>query len=333
MRNKAYQKGVAIVYAVLLMAGIMAASLAIAGLIVRELRITQDIAQSIKAYYGAETGVEYALAEYKRIGSVPAEGGTVGDVDWEIEPLSDNDNFPFSLPWETTKEIPLYDVRDGSYFLGNPGTPVDQLRFSWEESPESPQWLEITLLSWEKEGNNIVLSPDLSTAKVQKKIVDVRGNSNKFYILDLTDAGEGWWHGDDYLQLLRFKHVNQGGPAHAEAVQFNVTAFGSGFGLPLNQETAFRVQGSAKGGADEIRRSLEIDLPLKPAAYNVYDYVLFSENEIDKTTSTDYNGGASATPTPTSTPFPSIVTVTSPVVTKIPVTAIPTVTLVTPTKP
>lgn len=272
------EKGITLVLALLLTGTVTIAALIIAALLVRELHLTDNIRKSLIAYYGAESGLESALYDYKN-GDWPPPNihGDVAEVSsWDINFGLGATEMNVSLPWETTKEIPLYDA-EGSFG-------VTAIKFCWSNcgaggphqlglGPAAIEWTILTLHQNVGE-TETWMEPGPRGAEISRGIIDGTGKTE--VLLNLPWVIENWDATDRHV--LRFKHIN--GENH-DAVDFQITMQGAGGGaVPFNQETSFKVTGTAAGG--EVSRALEVTLLPRSPAYNVFDYVIFSDTYVGK---------------------------------------------------
>jgi hypothetical protein len=284
MKKKSFQKGLTLVLALLLMTAIMAVSLALSTIIVREMRLSQNIKQSTIAYYGAESGLERALYEYYQVsplyeipsnlsGQVPVGfPGFDFIADWRLDSVVSETEVTANLAWEEgVKEVPLYNVVSGETWPN-----LSNVYISWNETGDQPKFIEWTLLYWETEGGFVKLDPKLEGAKTVKEIVDAKPVLNRTIRIPVSTL-----IGANTPALLRFKHVGAGG--QGLRVNFTVTADDTaGTALAIGQETGIKVTGTSLQGQGDISRALQVTIPRKPPAFGVFDYLLFSDTGISK---------------------------------------------------
>lgn len=274
------EEGITLVLALLLTGTVTVAALIIASLLVRELRLTDNIRKSLIAYYGAESGLESALYDYKTQNKL---GDTHGDVagisTWDINFGLGTQALNVSLPWETTKEIPLYDPDYQSFN-------VESINFCWSncagglgQSGPAPAAIEWTILTLRQDAQGTWLEPGPRGAKIDRGIIDCAGKNE--VPLDLSGAIPDWDAGDRHL--LRFKHIDKYPPFGVEpgTIPFTITMAGESGPVAFNQETAFKVTGTITGPAD-VSRALDVAITPNSPAYNVFDYVIFSDTFVGK---------------------------------------------------
>lgn len=299
------EKGITLVLALLLTGTVTIAALIIASLLVRELRLTDNIRKSLIAYYGAESGLESALYEAPQLETF---SGNVGNVSsWIIRANEGLASLSFILDWEMTKQIPLYDVIDRTPF------DVQTVTFCWENcggleqpglKPPPPLAIEWTMLTLGDYNAGTWLEPGPKGAQIDKGIIDCAGKTEETLTLaQLFPPGSLHQWDSAEFHLLRFKHISEypGRNGHPGKVNFTMTMTDSdGDPVPLNQETVFKVTGTAAQGQD-VSRALEADIPFERAAYDVFDYVIYSDTYVGK----DYSAGGGAN-TPAATIVPPV---------------------------
>ena len=74
------QKGIALYYAVLVLAVLLSIALGLSTIAVGQLKVFGDVGDSVKALYAADSGMENVLYEIKQNNLLPDYSGTVGDV-------------------------------------------------------------------------------------------------------------------------------------------------------------------------------------------------------------------------------------------------------------
>jgi hypothetical protein len=306
--------------AIFLVAAVTASSLVVAALLVRELRLTDNMRQSLTAYYGAESGLESALYEYYKAGGITTLDGQVGDVSsWNLTVApSTTEMVVSSLPWEKTKEIPLYDLETFASLN------VQTIKIAWnEDSPFSltpPMDLEWTFLTLrnEKKGAETYLQPGPRGVAVKKGIKSCAGLAS--ITLDLKNDLNIILNPAD-RHILRFKHIN--GTSPYPNVTFTVTMQDDkGQEVAFNQETALKITGTALPDA-MVSRALAVSIPRKAPAYDVFDYVIYSDTFVGK----DFSSGLVVPTVTIKPPGPTVVPTITPGPTSVPtVTVKPSVT-------
>ena len=284
MKKNSFQKGLTLVLALLLMTAIMAVSLALSTIIVREMRLSQNIKQSTIAYYGAESGLERALYDYYQevpLYSVSEDlNGTVPlnflwyapTSSWRLDSVVNDISVRADLAWEEgVKEVPLYNVVSGEAWPN-----LRNVYISWDETGDQPEFIEWTLLYWDTEGGLVKLDPKLGGAKTIKEIVDADLVLNRTLRIPISSL-----IGANTPALLRFKHVGGGG--QGRTVSFTVTADDTaGSAVAIGQETGIKITGTSLADQGDISRALQVTIPRKPPAFGVFDYLLFSDTGISK---------------------------------------------------
>lgn len=315
------QRGITLVMALLLTSAVIASSLIVASILVRELRLTDNMRQSLVAYYGAESGLESILySYYKENGSLEPPGGAVGLVaDWRISTDGNSaEVLKIDLPWETSQEIPLYKVDKPDDVF-----PVAKIEINLSPGVSlSPEAIEYTLLTQPQ--NNALggfgLEPGPRGLEVTKKIVSFSGDGitiKPAEVLAATGADPNGRH------ILRFKHIGVNG--YNQTFPFVIRMWdASGEPIAFNQNMLYKIVGTTKN--KRVSRALTVGLNLKPPAYDVFDYVIFSDAYVSR----DYlNSSLSPGEPPTQiSPIPTISlspvpTIVNPTVIKPPVIVTP----------
>lgn len=258
--------------------------MALSTIIVREMRLSQNIKQSTIAYYGAESGLERSLYDYYKeaplysisedlSGKVPVNFLWYGaSAEWQLDSVVNDLLVTADLAWEEgVKEVPLYNVVSGETWPN-----LRNVYISWNETGDQPEFIEWTLLYWETEGGFVKLDPKLGGAKTVKEIVDANLVLNRTLRIPVSSL-----IGANTPALLRFKHVGAGG--QGLTVSFTVTADdAAGSAVAIGQETGIKITGTSLQGQGDISRALQVTIPRKPPAFGVFDYLLFSDTGISK---------------------------------------------------
>ncbi|EKD49507.1 MAG: hypothetical protein ACD_63C00118G0003 [uncultured bacterium] len=260
------QKGVTLVVAVLLMAAVMATSLLVASIIVKELGMTRNLGDSVMAYYAGETGVESYLYDLKR-GSIPQMSGSLANgANWSVREVSGEGNvytFP-DVPRDKSIEVPLYNIRDGG------SKNIDEIRISWSAAgfASAPE-IEWSFLSWDQNMGNLELEPGPRGVRVR------RGKNQASPIIFQAGVQGSPIKDESRSYILRFKHIN----GDNKNLSITVTALKDGGAVPLDVQKQVRSTGTV---SDNISRAVEVKMMPKRTAYDVFDYVIFSDSELEK---------------------------------------------------
>lgn len=78
--SKKNESGVSLIFTVFILTGILAISLGIANLMLKEIKMSSNIGYSVTAYYAADTGIEKTLYNARK-GSGPCGNGETLSID------------------------------------------------------------------------------------------------------------------------------------------------------------------------------------------------------------------------------------------------------------
>lgn len=296
--------GQALLLSLLIMAGITAAGIGFATLIISQIKAAENIDNSISATYGAESGLEKALhiVKINRLNST-----TLADTITEIETVSktfstaglsvvfDEDaisseevNNKFSLQQDESRQIDFYNPDDPFGATTN----IAALYLSWDNNPvpiseppwdyddgygTGPEWVEVSWTGWDLDGN--------SFENVEKELYS---GADLFFDADLC-------HEDSYIQCtiipldpdmigLSYYQVRVKA-LHAGIDDVEIKALDVGLNLvPIPS----RVHIKTVGKYGRTQQALNASLPWKIPSSGIFDYVIFSEEQINKTPETNY---------------------------------------------
>jgi len=269
--------------------GIMIVSAEFALFVVSSIRQARSIDHSTIASYAAESGIESGLHQVRKEGRTilrkakSADGEFPSGMGWTLENTADATRFKNSitvlektlLQKNETVEFGLYRI-DGNGMKGVQN--LESLRLAWISSPcpyadqcegsPNPQF-EVSIVVWE-EG-----AVDWSSAQVVKEFLDP--GDAKTVILpigELVPKGSG---GQPKPMLVRIK-------ALFRDVQGTVATIHSDLGansnpLEIPNYFLFQPQGSFRTISQSMYRAI---VPGKDSAGGIFDYVLFSEEQVKK---------------------------------------------------
>jgi hypothetical protein len=302
--NNSDKSGQALLLALLIMAGITAAGVGFATLIISQIRASENIENSIIASYAAESGLEKALHIVK---TNRATGSTLADTITEIEGLTNLPNFTkvglsvlydengtsseevrnkFSLLQDESKQIDLYNP-DSPFGVDNG---IRYLYVSWDNNPlpisdafynngygTGPEWIEISWTGWDLNGN--------SYENVEKILLPsdaLRYNSTlcnaSSYIQCTTVILD-----PDSIGLVHYQVRVKALYANVDDIE--IKALDDSNNL-VNIPSRIRLKTIGKFG--RTQQALNASLPWKIPISGLFDYVIFSEEQINKTPETNY---------------------------------------------
>ncbi|MBI2483572.1 hypothetical protein HYV71_00095 [Candidatus Uhrbacteria bacterium] len=265
--------------------GIMIVSAEFALFVVSSIRQARSIDQSVIASYAAESGIESGLYQVRKEGVTSlrkvksADGEFPIGMSWTLENTGSATRFKNSITKlekslllkNETVEFGLYKV-DGNGMKGVEN--LKSLLLTWASSPcpytdqcdgtPNPQF-EITIVVWDEGTIN------WSSAKVVKEFLDPGEEDNRV-ILPISELIDS-----DRPMLIRVK-------ALFRDVQGSVVTIHSDLGansnpLEIPNYFLFQPEGVSNAISQSIQRAI---VPGKETAGGIYDFVLFSEEQVTK---------------------------------------------------
>lgn len=275
-------QGGVLLLALMIMAGIITISAATGSLILNELKQSSQLDRAMTAFYAADSGVERGLYLLKKQDfSVEQLGLTESILPnssyYHLYAENGEKVYYKTLAQDEAWQLDLYQPGNLS-----PLTPaIKSLRFNWTGAVGS--WLEVRYIPWSSDG---VFNPNpelywqdrgktvkLSLGEVPY-VLNLINNSNYLYVVRLTARTAAI----NSLEVTAYDRINPGsspecaplGPSSQCAVtipgQVQIKSVGE---YPFNL-------------SDASKQAIEVTLPLKDPLSGMFDYVLFSEEEISK---------------------------------------------------
>jgi hypothetical protein len=285
------ERGVVLLLALLLIAAITATGVGFSLLIIGELKASSNIDNSIVAYYAAQNGVEHALLEVKdgRANSTLDEtiNGTTGvggivRMEGSLLPLG------VAATWDTRQSTTSEDIilasvpknKTVELDLLNPDDPaeasaVESVKFEWSDSCEGISWLEIGYVYWTP-GTQISWPTD--SQMVYKNIAACERGSGHYgrpcdpYIANYFSATS-----PEKVYRLRIKALD------CDVENLSITAYDTD-NAPTGDEIPIpsRVNIKSIGTYANSRIALTVSTPWLPSILGLFDYAIFSEENLDK---------------------------------------------------
>lgn len=154
------QQGTILLLALLIMSGLVIGGFTLGSVVVSELRQSRQLDQAIVAYYGAESGAEKLLFDWRDTSLCGAlcptnaqlfanptcnESSTIG---WtcSMSTAQSVNQVSFVLPQMQVEQIPLYLADDPSKRSG-----AESMRIFWQDADIKnglEPWLEVSILGW-----------------------------------------------------------------------------------------------------------------------------------------------------------------------------------------
>ena len=261
------QSGTTLLLAMLIMAGILTVSLATSKLVINEVVQSAQLDKAIVAFYASEAGIERSLYQVRQ------QGYNASDLHQFTEALDNNSSY--ELIAEDTEDV-LYATiaKDESYqvdlyepnSLNALDNPIKSVRISWEGAGA---WLEVRWNSWTTSG--VVENP-------QGVYIS---QASSPYIIQLYDSTS---------YLYRLKIIAR----QAQAANVTITAYDDinpvancaplpVCQVPIPGRVSIKSLGEyPDGSARASRQAILVTMPQRSPLSGLYDYVIYSEEEIVK---------------------------------------------------
>jgi len=243
--------------AMLIMASIVTASAATSRLVINEVLQSFQLDKSIVAFYAAEAGVERGLYQARHFDFNATEFNQLAadlpnNSSYQLVAKGAEDALYASLNQDESYQVDLFDA-NGLSVLANP---IRSLRISWTGVGS---WLEIKWTPWTTSG---VLDNPQSV-----KVSQVSSP----YTLQLYDSTA-------YLYRVRLIARN------ALASNIQITAYNSlGVQVPIPGRVSIKGLGKYPvNSAQASAQAILVTMPQKSPVSGLYDYVLYSEEDIKK---------------------------------------------------
>ena len=267
MKSINNNQGTILLLALMVMAGIMTVSIGTATLIISEVKQSLQLDQSIIAFYAAESGSERGLYQARAQNFDPA---AIGQLNVELEnnasyQLVATDTEPVlykNLAQDETYQVDLYDPHS----LGVLTNPIKAISLEWAGGSS---WLEVNWSCWNTNG---ALGEPKSAYLAQGEIA----------FIDLFDAA------DCYLYRLRImaRHGDANSiqlKAYSEVDPVQTCNGAENCRAPLPARVQIKAVGKYPSNSSApSRQAILVTMPEKPPLSGLYDYVLYSEEEVKK---------------------------------------------------
>lgn len=280
------EHGSSILFVILLLGFVFVVGFSVSALVVRELKTTTLSQKSQEAYYAAESGVERAIFEVNKniedpaipVAWQPVDGTDLRYLLRKDTETRDLSSFPVFLEAGESKMIPFFnpEALNTSLF---PGVSAE-LTVVCEDctSPFIPN-MEVTIFSipvttgatggfdadfdinalQDNSASNKAASSDESNIFINKRL---RANANNPVIETLSNV-------DNRLYGIVIKSIEYSG-----TYSVNVNP---GF----QAQNVVTIKSFGDRGTGDVRRSIEISYRLNREPVDIFDYVLFSNDDID----------------------------------------------------
>lgn len=281
------RRGIVMLLSLLVLSAITAVAVSMAVIIIKDVNSASNVDHAIQAYYAAESGIEKGLSLVKQgrydqdtLAEMVAQFPAPPDP-----PLSDN--LENSAAWQLTAATnEAYTI---SYLKKNQSLVLDLYDPTWpnpdaggfesftvealDAQPEAnPAWLEISYFPWEITGSGLLWN-DL---KVQKRLLSISETApntptifdllpNEYYRIRVKALF-------DDIKNVRVSAYDEDDPSACDP------AYSCTKAIPN------RVLISALGSSGANQARLTASVPWQVPVSGIFDYVLFSEQPLDKRT-------------------------------------------------
>ncbi len=263
--------GTALLLSLLILSGVLSVGAIMAGVVIREIRQSQSLDRAIISYYAAESGAEHALFDWRKYNDNSRFSNCdelVDQVSWECsavrQPVTE---LVFNLDQMQIKEIPLYQPGNLSQSAG-----VNKAVISWNDANPSPinidePWLEVSLLGWpagsslDFENNKEVIRRVFACAPL------VAGGEECS-----TVTVDNFVSSNSYIVRIR--------PLYDDLSRVTVRFYDNLDNLV--DLSTYILAANFTGKYRSIKQAIHLQLPITDPASAMFDFIIFSEEDIDK---------------------------------------------------
>lgn len=266
--------GVVLVYALLVIGLFSAIALTVSLIIINELRLTSSATDGTLAYYAAESGIERGLYGVKvmRNGGIVALTSAVAAVRTYADSFTANSaSYADDQTESTTSLITDRLIEENGYAQADyynaddPLSPSDVDYVVVSNSGTDPDtWAEVSWIGWDNTGT-------LGTSVNAKKIIGPTDLSNGWTI-NLADAFSGTTIVGYRLRVRAL---------FGQLSSLSVIPYSTATGLPVTNLPS-QVVVKSVGKRTSFKQALTATVPWRLPLSGLYDYVLFSEGELNK---------------------------------------------------
>lgn len=270
------KSGIVLLLALLILASVLATSLTVGSIVLRELRITHTSDRAVSAYYAAESGLEQGLywwrADQKKGDDLLVESSSAKVLDsnkaswWRSSQVTEN-QLLMSLKKDQSTQLDLFDIT-------NPLSEASQaqsLVVSWDGNPAScpsagSEWLEVAWTGWK---GGILSNMNIERRFYSNSNVWFNGSRQEF-VVNLPLASVGY--------RVRLKAL------FADICDLRVTAYkklDGGSEADIYPLPA-RLTINATGQLVNTRQALSVTVPMYAPAADFFDFTVMSKCSILK---------------------------------------------------
>ena len=256
------QNGSIMVISVLLMSIMSVIAFGLSTVIIKQVDFSRNLDNAVLAYYGAESSMEQTLYDARKRNLVILEddGELQNGVTWNrvINPVQEELTFP-SILENRFVQVDLFDPDDPSC---NSAASTG-ITCNWESgiiSWEGTGSIELTITSWDT--SEVI---NFGTEEIEEQ--EYLAASSPWVINDL-----------DAYRNYRFKIKSIFGDIENVSLSLYEQDNGSGKIVPVPNYLTIRGEGKYRNN----KQALSVRVPRKAPLSSLYDYVLFSEEDIVK---------------------------------------------------
>lgn len=254
------RSGNVLIYALLIIAAVLSTTIVISNLVQSSLKETRYVASAGAAYYAAESGLEKALYNIRKIDFLPKDGDCHVGFDCELS-VDDKATAELSLNLKKndTIQFDLFSLEDNSL-----SDNAESMGLTWDGDDT---WLEVSLAVWDKGG---VIDWQTQSAPFVKDDLNVQKYlySSGPAINNALSANKNY--------RVRVKALY----GEAQNLKIKLSNADNLLGAPLAFPNFLKIK--TVGSDHNSTQTIKAEMPRFSPLGGVFDYVLFSEEKIVK---------------------------------------------------
>lgn len=261
------QTGSALLLAMLVLSAVLVASSATSNLVLTEARQSFLLDRAVVAFYGAESGVERALyqARRKEYGAADLNnlsGSLPNNAEYLLIAENSEDALYPAISENESFQLDLYDP--GSF--NELANPIKAVKLEW--AGEAGSWLEVNWTAWSTSGN--LDNPQSRYLSVGSHIIQLYDATAYLYRMRLIARKADV----NNLQITAYSNIDP---------DANCLPPDPPCQVPIPGRLAIKGIGEYPSNSSQAsQQALLITMPVKSPLSGLYDYVLYSEEEIKK---------------------------------------------------
>lgn len=264
LRNK---KGSVLIMSLIIMTGLLLVAMEFAVIVVSSIRQARNIDVSLIAFHAAESGAESALFQVrkKNLTTLDRETGNAGVASWDA---TMPDNFSPEVPAVTRAHLAKNETLEFALYKddGKTAPNIQSMKITWtgQQCSAGEPWIDFARAPWTGGGSTFVWP----TNPIQHFVKTPTAPGANEIITNAFTADPS---------IVRIKAL------YCDLDGVSVT-FYSAPDAPLASQVPVPNYFSIRpvGSIADIKQAVKISLPRKAPLSGLYDYVLFSEDVVDK---------------------------------------------------